>query len=70
VRKHGAVAVDAIRAATAGVTKNKEEFERIVNDMICYLVGMGFSFVSNYILLKTFTFKSTGFYDRLKVLIR
>lgn len=41
-----------------------------VNDMICYLVGMGFSFVSNYILHKTFTFKSTGFYNRLKILIR
>jgi len=41
-----------------------------VNDMICYIVGMGFSFISNYILHKTFTFKSTGFYNRLKVLIR
>jgi putative flippase GtrA len=41
-----------------------------VNEMGCYIVGMGFSFVSNYILHKTFTFKSTGFYDRLKVLIR
>lgn len=30
------------------------------------LVGMGLSFVSNYILHKTFTFKSTGFYDRAK----
>ncbi|MDQ1086031.1 MULTISPECIES: GtrA family protein [unclassified Siphonobacter] len=30
------------------------------------LVGMGLSFVSNYILHKTFTFKSTGFYDRIK----
>lgn len=30
------------------------------------LVGMGFSFISNYILHKTFTFKSTGFYDRAK----
>ena len=41
-----------------------------VNDMVCYIVGMGFSFISNYILHKTFTFKSTGFYNRLKVLIR
>jgi putative flippase GtrA len=40
-----------------------------INQMICYLVGMGFSFMSNYILHKTFTFKSTGFYDRLKALI-
>jgi putative flippase GtrA len=41
-----------------------------INEMGCYIVGMGFSFISNYILHKTFTFKSTGFYDRLKVLIR
>lgn len=41
-----------------------------VNEMGCYIVGMGFSFISNYILHKTFTFKSTGFYNRLKVLIR
>ena len=41
-----------------------------VNEMVCYIVGMGFSFISNYILHKTFTFKSTGFYNRLKVLIR
>ena len=41
-----------------------------VNEMACYIVGMGFSFISNYILHKTFTFKSTGFYNRLKVLIR
>jgi putative flippase GtrA len=30
------------------------------------LFGMGASFTSNYILHKTFTFKSTGFYDRIK----
>lgn len=30
------------------------------------LVGMGLSFTSNYIMHKTFTFKSTGFYDRIK----
>lgn len=41
-----------------------------VTEMVCYVIGMGFSFVSNYILHKTFTFKSTGFYNRLKVLIR
>lgn len=34
------------------------------------LVGMGFSFMSNYILHKTFTFKSSGFYDRFKALIK
>lgn len=41
-----------------------------INQMFCYGIGMGFSFVSNYILHKTFTFKSTGFYDRLKILLR
>jgi putative flippase GtrA len=34
------------------------------------LNGMGFSFVSNYVLHKTFTFKSSGFYDRFKDLIK
>lgn len=32
--------------------------------------GMGFSFVSNYVLHKSFTFKSSGFYDRFKDLIK
>jgi putative flippase GtrA len=41
-----------------------------ITEMACYIFGQGCSFVSNYILHKTFTFKSTGFYDRLKVLIR
>lgn len=41
-----------------------------LTEMGSYICGMGFSFVSNYILHKTFTFKSTGFYDRLKVLIK
>ena len=41
-----------------------------VNEMLCYVFGMGCSFISNYILHKTFTFKSTGFYDRLKTLIK
>lgn len=34
------------------------------------IVGMGFSFISNYILHKTFTFKSSGFYDRFKALMK
>ncbi|KQS31055.1 GtrA family protein [Dyadobacter sp. Leaf189] len=41
-----------------------------ITEMVCYIFGQGCSFVSNYILHKTFTFKSTGFYNRLKVLIR
>ena len=33
-------------------------------------IGMGFSFLSNYVLHKSFTFKSSGFYDRFKDLIK
>lgn len=43
------------------------KFQEInVTEASATLVGMGLSFVSNYILHKTFTFKSTGFYDRAK----
>lgn len=31
--------------------------------------GMGFSFVFNYIMHKSFTFKESGFYDKLKNLL-
>lgn len=41
-----------------------------ITEMVCYIFGQGCSFVSNYILHKSFTFKSTGFYDRLKDLIK
>ncbi|MFN4147162.1 MAG: GtrA family protein [Runella sp.] len=37
-----------------------------VNEAVALLIAMGFSFMSNFILHKTFTFKSTGFYDRAK----
>ena len=40
-----------------------------LNELGCQIVGMGFSFVFNYVLHKTFTFKSTGFYDRLKRIV-
>ena len=40
-----------------------------LNELGSQLIGMGFSFVFNYILHKTFTFKSTGFYDRLKKIV-
>ncbi len=40
-----------------------------LNQLISTIVGMGFSFMSNYFLHKTFTFKSTGFYDRLKIVL-
>ena len=40
-----------------------------LNELGCQVAGMGVSFVFNYILHKTFTFKSTGFYDRLKKIV-
>ena len=44
-----------------------EKYKEVnVTEASSTLVGMGFSFVSNYILHKTFTFKSTGFYNRAK----
>lgn len=36
VKLHGQSAVAAIEAAAQGITKNKDEFERIKNDMYCY----------------------------------
>ena len=41
-----------------------------LNQLFSTIIGMGFSFISNYYLHKTFTFKSTGFYDRLKLVIK
>ena len=40
-----------------------------LNKLLGHISGMGMSFVCNYILHKTFTFRNTGFYDRLKRLI-
>ncbi len=37
-----------------------------INQLVSAVIGMCFSFASNYYFHKTFTFKSTGFYDRLK----
>ncbi|MGD9929233.1 MAG: hypothetical protein AB7U05_04375 [Mangrovibacterium sp.] len=36
VVRHGALAVEAIEKAAPKVTKNKEEFERLKNDVYCY----------------------------------
>lgn len=36
VEQHGEIAVKAINAASDGVTKNKEEFNRLKNDIYCY----------------------------------
>ena len=40
-----------------------------VNKLIAQVIGMGLSFLSNYILHKRFTFHNTGFYERLKSLL-
>lgn len=40
-----------------------------LNKLLGHVSGMGLSFISNYILHKTFTFRDTGFYDRLKRLL-
>ncbi len=40
-----------------------------LNKLGAQVVGMGLSFISNYILHKRFTFHNTGFYDRLKNLL-
>jgi hypothetical protein len=36
VKEHGHKAVEAIETAASSVTRNKEEFERLKNDMYCY----------------------------------
>ena len=40
-----------------------------VNKLIAQVSGMGASFLSNYVLHKQFTFRNTGFYERLKNLL-
>ena len=40
-----------------------------LNKLFSQVVAMGASFLSNYILHKQFTFRDTGFYDRLKQLL-
>ncbi|MCY7359506.1 MAG: GtrA family protein [Rudanella sp.] len=40
-----------------------------LNKLMAQVIGMGLSFISNYILHKRFTFNNTGFYERLKNLL-
>lgn len=40
-----------------------------LNKFISQIMGMGLSFLSNYILHKRFTFANTGFYEKLKALL-
>lgn len=37
--------------------------------LVSQLTGMGLSFMSNYVLHKQFTFRNTGFYEKLKNLL-
>ncbi len=40
-----------------------------MNKLFSQVAAMGASFLSNYILHKQFTFRDTGFYERLKRLL-
>lgn len=40
-----------------------------VNKLMAQVTGMGASFLNNYVLHKQFTFRNTGFYERLKNLL-
>jgi putative flippase GtrA len=40
-----------------------------MNKLLSQIGAMGASFLSNYVLHKQFTFRDTGFYDRLKKLL-
>lgn len=40
-----------------------------LNKLFSQVAAMGASFMSNYVLHKQFTFRDTGFYDRLKKLL-
>ncbi len=41
-----------------------------ITQILTTIHGMGFSFISNYVLHKKFTFKSSGFYDRFQDLLK
>ena len=36
VKAHGEKAVEAIETAASSITRNKDEFDRLKNDMYCY----------------------------------
>ena len=40
-----------------------------LNKLVCHLICMTISFISNYVLHKRFTIQETGFYERLKKLL-
>ncbi|GAB3514053.1 hypothetical protein GCM10027341_56580 [Spirosoma knui] len=59
-------------------TRNIEQFivlipfsikEVNINKLMAQVIGMGASFLNNYVLHKQFTFRNTGFYEKLKYLL-
>ena len=59
-------------------TRNLEQFillipfsikEVNVNKLMAQVIGMGASFLNNYVLHKRFTFRNTGFYEKLKYVL-
>ena len=40
-----------------------------VNKLMAQVIGMGASFLNNYVLHKRFTFRNTGFYEKLKYIL-
>ncbi|GAB3549846.1 GtrA family protein [Spirosoma fluminis] len=59
-------------------TRNLEQFvvlipfsikEVNINKLMAQVIGMGASFLNNYVLHKRFTFRNTGFYEKLKYLL-
>lgn len=40
-----------------------------INKLVAQVAGMGASFLNNYVLHKQFTFRNTGFYEKLKNLL-
>ncbi|GAB3976618.1 hypothetical protein GCM10028806_36550 [Spirosoma terrae] len=61
------VSVDMLQSYIITIPSSTKEVN--VNKLVAHTGGMGLSFISNYILHKQFTFRNTGFYDKLKRLL-
>jgi putative flippase GtrA len=59
--------VETFRSIIVKIPSSVKEVN--VNKLVAHTSGMGLSFISNYILHKQFTFRNTGFYDKLKRLL-
>ncbi|GAB3958908.1 hypothetical protein GCM10028805_54000 [Spirosoma harenae] len=59
--------VDSMGAQMAVIPFSVKEVN--LNKLFSQLAGMGASFLSNYVLHKQFTFRNTGFYEKLKALL-